>query len=433
MQTDASAKGYAVTAGHRNYIFVLLCLLYFFDGLDRYIVSSIFPYIKQEFALTDMQSGMLVATVYWSILVLVLPTSIIVDRWSRRKTISIMAVVWGIASLACTFVGNFAQLFTARTILGAGEAGYGAGGAPVITALYPVDKRARMIGIWGASSYVANAVALGLGGFIAGTWGWRAAFGITAIPGLIVAVLFFFIKDYKTVELVKTVKEAASGVSSKIKMKAGDAAREFLRTPSLILTYLGMGFVQFVAVGMLTWLPTYFNRTYNIPMGQAGLKAATIMVLTIIGAPLGGYLCDLWVRKNMNARLVFSATTTIVSALFGFAAFYLFQGDIQYAVLMAMGLTTSAFVGAATTTCQEVVHPGLRAISGGLSVIATSLIGGSLAPVVIGAISDAAGIQTAMMVLPAFLVLAATLFFIGSFFFMKDYNKVEKIQLQVEP
>jgi MFS family permease len=431
-ETNQPSTGYNVSSGQRTYIFVLLCLLYFFDGLDRYIVSSIFPFIKAEFALTDMQSGMLVATVYWSILVLVFPTAIIIDRWSRRKTISIMAVIWSMASLACAFVGNFVGLFTARTVLGVGESGYGAGGAPVITALYPVDKRARMIGIWGASAYVANAVALGLGGLIAANWGWRAAFGLTAVPGLIVAILFFFIKDYKTVELLKTVKETASGVSSKIKMKAGDAAKEFLRTPSLILTYLGMGFVQFVAVGMLTWLPTYFNRTYDIPMSQAGLKAASILILTIIGAPLGGLLCDLWVKRFSNARLVFCAMTTAISAVLGFVAFYLFKGDVQYVVLMGMGLTTSSFIGAATTVTQEVIHPGLRAISGGLSVIATALIGGSLAPIVVGAISDAAGIQTAMMVLPAFLLLAAAIFLIGSFYFMKDFNNVEKIQLQAE-
>ena len=430
-ETGQPSLGYAVSSGQRTYIFVLLCLLYFFDGLDRYIVSSVFPFIKQEFALTDMQSGMLVATVYWSILLLVFPVSIIIDRWSRRKSISLMAVLWSIASVACSFVGTFAQLFTARTLLGIGEAGYGAGGAPVITALYPVEKRARMIGIWGASAFVASAVALALGGIIATNFGWRAAFGLTAIPGLIVAILFYFIKDYKTVDLIKTVKTRA-GEAIKVKMKAGDAAREFLRTPSLIFTYLGMGFVQFVAVGMLTWLPSFFNRTAGIPMGQAGMKAASIMVLTIIGAPLGGYLCDLWVKKRLNTRLVFCTVTTLLSALLGFAAFYLFDGNIQYALLLAMGLTTSSFIGAAQTTTQEVIHPGLRAISSGLSVVATSLLGGSLAPVVIGAISDASGIQTAMMVMPVFLVLAATQFFIGSFFFMKDYNKVEKIPLRAE-
>jgi MFS family permease len=333
--------------------------------------------------------------------------------------------------MACAFVGNFGQLFTARTFLGVGEAGYAAGGTAMITGLYPVEKRARMMGIWNAAALVATAISVAAGGVIATHWGWRAAVGLSAIPGMIVAILFFFIKDYKTVDLIKTVK-AGAGEALKIKMKAADAAREFFRTPTLIFTYLGMGLVQFVSVGLITWLPTYFNRTSGIPIAQAGMKAGSILVLTIIGAPLGGYLCDLWVKKRLNTRLVFSTITTLLSAVLSFAAFWLFDGNIQYAVLLAMGITTSAFIGAAITTTQEVIHPGLRAISAGLSVVATSLIGGSLAPVVIGAISDAAGIQTAMKVMPAFLVLAAALFFAGSFFFMKDYNKVEKIQLEME-
>jgi len=410
---------------------VLLFLLYFFDVVDRYMVSSMFPFIQKEWGLTDIQSGLLVSTVYWSILILVFPASIIIDRWSRRKTISIMAVCWSIASMACAFVGNFSQLFTARTFLGIGEAGYAAGGTAMIAGLYPVEKRARMMGIWNASIPLATAVAIALGGVIAVHWGWRAAFGLTAIPGLIVAILFFFIKDYKTVDLMKTVK-AGAGEALKIKMKAGDAAREFLRTPSLIFTYLGMGFVQFVAVALITWLPTYFNRTADIPIDQAGLKAGSIMLLAVIGAPLGGYLSDLWVKKKIDSRLIFAAITTIITAVFAFVAFYLFKGNMQFAVLLLMGVTIIAFIPAAAVTTQEVMHPGLRAISAGLSVVATSLIGGSLAPIVIGAISDAAGIQTAMMVLPAFLVVAAALFFAGSFFFMKDYNKVETIQLETE-
>jgi MFS family permease len=430
-QTGQPSSGYAVSSGQRTYIFVLLFLLYFFDVLNRYMVSSMFPFIQKEFGLTDMQSGMLVATVYWSILILVFPASIIVDRWSRRKTISIMAGLWSIASMACAFVGNFGQLFTARTFLGVGEAGYAAGGTAMITGLYPVEKRARMIGFWNASIPLATAVALGAGSIIATRWGWRAAFGLTALPGLIVAILFFFIKDYKTVDLIKTVQAGAGG-TLKIKMKATDAAREFLRTPTLIFTYLGMGLVQFVAVALITWLPTYFNRTSGIPIGQAGLKAGSIMLLAIIGAPLGGFLSDLWVKKKLNSRLIFAAITTIITAVFCFAAFYLFKDNMQYAVLLLLGVTIIAFIPAAAVTTQEVIHPGLRAMSAGLSIVSTALIGGSLAPIVIGAISDTAGIQTAMMILPAFLVVAAALFFAGSFFFMKDYNKVEKIQLEME-
>jgi len=424
-------REYTLTSGYRTYIFTLLFLLDFFDMVDRYMVSSILPAIQKEFLLTDTQGGLLISTVYWGIVVFTVPISILVDRWSRRKTISIMSTIWGLASMACAIVANFAQLFTARSILGVGQAGYGPGGSAMIAGIYPTEKRARMLGIWTASEPLGAAIAIALGGIIAMHLGWRAAFGLTALPGIIVAILFFFIKDYKTVDLVKTVDDGA-GKSSKVKMKAADAAKEFLRTPTLIFTYLGFAGAQFVMTALLTWLPTYFHRVANIPIDQAGIKASVIMLMAIVGAPLGGYLADLWVKKKANARLVLAAITTTASAILIFGAFFLFAGESQYAILLILGITITAFVPAAIVVTQEVIHPGLRAMSYAVAIVFMNLLGASAGPLVIGIISDAAGIQTAMLVLPIFLVASAALFFIGSFFFLRDLNKVEKVQLEME-
>lgn len=427
----SSDQGY-LKSGQRTYIFVLLFLLYFFDVVDRYMVSSMFPFIQKEWGLTDMQSGLLVSTVFWSIVVFVIPGSIIIDRWSRRKTISIMAALWSIASMACAFAGNFAHLFTARTMLGIGEAGYGTGGTAMIAGLYPMEKRGRMMGLWNVSIPLATATAIAVGGIIATHWGWRAAFGLTALPGLIVAVLFFFVRDYKTVELVKTVARGEGEGLSRIRMKRGDVAREFFHTPTLFFIYLGMAGVQFVAVAIITWLPTYFNRTGGIPMERAGTKAGAIMLLAIIGAPLGGFLADLWMKKRLNSRLPFAAITTMITAAFTFAAFSLFEGAAQFVCLLVMGVSIISFLPAAAAATQEVVHPGLRATAYAVSVIFTQLLGGSLGPIVIGALSDASGIRTAMMVLPGFLVAASVLFLAGSFFYLKDFNKAEKVPLEME-
>lgn len=430
-QQEQSTKEYELGRGYKTYVFVLLCLLYFFDVVDRYMVSSLFPFIQKEWALTDMQSGLLVSTVYWSIVVLTLPISIIVDRWSRRKTISIMAVVWSISSIACAFAGNFAQLFTARTFLGAGEAGYASGGTAMITGMYPEHKRARMIGLWNASVPLATAIGIAVGGVIAVNLGWRAAFGLTALPGLIVAVMFFFIKDYKTVDLVKTVEDAKAR-TAKMKMKVGDAAREFISNRTLLFTYFGFAGVQFVQASLITWLATYFHRTGGMPIDQAGLKTGSILLLAIIGAPLGGYLADLWIKKKRNARLVFPSIALLVAAVLIFLAFSVFDGIPQYATLLLMGLVFTASAPAAIVVTQEVIHPGLRAISYAVAIIVMNLLGASLGPIVIGAISDATNIQTAMQILPAFLIVSAALFFTGSFFFNRDYDRVEKISLEME-
>ena len=88
------------------------------------IVTSLFPYIQKEWGLTDTQAGLLVSVVYWSIVVFVFPVSILVDRWSRKKTIAIMALLWSLATALCAFTKSFPQLLMARSGIGIGEAGY---------------------------------------------------------------------------------------------------------------------------------------------------------------------------------------------------------------------------------------------------------------------------------------------------------------------
>jgi MFS family permease len=216
-------------------LFIMLFLLYMFDYIDREIVSSLFPFLKADLGLTDTQAGLLISAVYWSIVVFAFPVSILVDRWSRKRSVGIMVALWSVATGLAAFIKTFPQLFLTRLGVGIGEAGYSPGGTAMISALYPKEKRSRMMGLWNASIPLGSALGIGLGGVIAARWGWKHAFGLVAIPGLIIGVLFFFFaRDYKTVKLEKpaNAKEAAR------KMRVGEIAREFLRTPSLILTYI---------------------------------------------------------------------------------------------------------------------------------------------------------------------------------------------------
>ncbi len=431
MSAAEGSREYKLSSGYRTYVFVLLFLLYFFDYVDRMVVTSLFPFIKSDWGLSDAQCGMLISAVYWSIIIFTFPVSILVDRWSRKKTIGLMAVVWSVATAVCALTRNFSQLFSARTVIGIGEAGYAPGGTAMIAGLYPQEKRSQIMGIWNASIPLGSAVGIAIGGIVATHWGWRHAFGLVALPGLIVAVLFFFVKDYKTVDLSKSVGEEG-GAAQRVKMSAGDIFREFIRTPSLIFTYFGFAGMTFVTVSLMTWLPTFFHRVHGLPEDQAGMKAGLVMVLALIGAPLGGFLTDLWLKKRVNARLLFSALVAIISAALLFAAFMFFDGNVQYGLLLLMGLCIVGFVPAAAAVTQDVVHPGLRAISYALCVIIQNLLGSSTGPIVIGSISDTSGIRTALLVLPAFLVAASILFFLGSFFYERDLNKTEKVSLEME-
>jgi MFS family permease len=427
MEQPKDRIGYLFSKSYSNYVFMLLFLLYMFDYIDRMVVTSMFTSIERDWGITHTQSGLLVSAVYWAIVLLTFPISILVDRWSRTKTIGVMAIMWSLATAICALTGNFVQLFMARMLIGVGEAGYAPGGSAMISGLYPVDRRARMMGLWNASIPLGSAIGVLLGGIIAAKLGWKHAFGIVAVPGMIVAILFLFVKDYKTVDLSFYDKN-----SNKVKMEKKDIIKEFITKPSVLFTYLGMAAVVFVTTSMLTWLPTYFEKMRNLPQETAGKMASSVMVLALIGAPLGGFLTDLWRKSKENARLMFPAVSTFLSALVLFVALALLKGTIQYAAFLIFGVLVLAFISGAASVTQDVIHPGLRATSYAIAVVVQNLLGASTAPVAMGKIYDLTNIQTALSVLPFVLLLGALLFWLGSRYYVKDLGKVAQIALEAE-
>jgi MFS family permease len=411
-------------------VFWLLFLLYMFDYMDRMIIVSLFPFLKLEMGMTDAQCGLLVSAVYWSILAFSFPASILVDRWSRTKSISIMAALWSIATIACAFTKSFSQLFIARTAIGIGEAGYAPGGTAMLSATFPKEKRAKILGLWNASIPLGSALGIGIGGFVAHHFGWRHAFGLVAFPGLIIAIIFYFVKDYKTIKLTKKKKEdqedrgrgktSQGKINQESKMNFIDMAKQFTHNKTLLFNNFAFALNVFITTSLLTWLPTYFHRFDNLAMDKASMKASSIMVLAIIGAPLGGFLTDLWMKKQKKARLLFPAISSILTGVLLFVAFAFFQGKAQYIIMLLMGISAVAFVPAGVAVTQDVVHPGLCAVSLSLNIIIQHLLGSSLAPIIIGKLSDMYGLDKALTILPVFGLLAGILLFIGSFYYTKD-------------
>jgi len=281
------------------------------------------------------------------------------------------------------------------------------------------------MGIWNASIPLGTAIGVLLGGIIATRLGWKHAFGLVALPGLVVAILFLFVKDYKTVDLSFVDK-----ANKKIKMEKKDIVKEFISKPSIIYTYFGIAAVVFVTTSLITWLSTYFQMTREVPQEKAGTMASAVMVLALVGAPLGGILTDRWRKTQFNARLLLPAISSLASAILLFSALYLFRGTIQYIVFLLMGICIMIFISGASAVTQDVIHPGLRATSYAIAVVVQNLLGSSTAPIVIGKIYDLSNIRTALSILPFVLVGGAVLFYLGSRYYEKDMDKVTKIKLE---
>jgi MFS family permease len=394
-----------------------------FDYADRMILNSMFTSIQKDWGITDTQCGWLVTVIYLSTGLLAFPISILIDRWSRTKTIGIMAIVWSLATALCALTGNYVQLFMARVLIGIGQAGFAPGGNALISGMYPLEKRSKIMGLWNASIPLGSAIGVAIGGIIAQLLGWKHAFVIVAFPGLIAAILFLFVKDYKTVDLSFVDK-----MNNKIRMGKKEMISEFINKPSVLFTYFGMSIVVFVTTALIVWLPKYFEIELSIEPKKAGSLAGAVMLLALIGAPLGGYLIDKWRVHQPRARLLFPALSTFLSAILLFISFFLFRGTGQIIVLFLFGVIIMTFISGAAAVTQDVIHPGLRATSYAITVTVQNLLGSS-APIILGSISDSSSIGMAMKILPFILVLGSLLFYFGSKYYVGDMEKVTKVRL----
>ena len=205
---------------------------------------------------------------------------------------------------------------------------------------------------------------------------------------------------------------------------------KFLHTPSVLFTYLGYVGNTFVTTGLMNWLPAYYHRVDGLSMDKAGLKTSVVFLLAIFGAPIGGYITDKIRKKFLNARMIVPAITSFLTALFLFIGFSFLEGNAQYLFLICFGFTAPMFAAGGSAVTQDVMHPGLRAISYSLAQFFMMLLGYSLSPIFIGFISDRYNLLTAFKFLPLFAVVGGVAFLIGSFFYVRDLNKVEKVRLE---
>jgi len=420
------------TGGKRAYvILILLCLCYLFDYTDRMIVASLFPFIKKTWAVNDMQLGSLQTVVSIFMAIMVLPLSLVVDRWSRRKMVSLMVLFWSLATIACAFANNFEQLLVARAFTGLGEAGYAPAAVAIIAASFPQESRAKMTGIWDAFAPVGAGVGFLVGGYVGMHYGWQHAFGLVGIPGILLAIAFWFTHDYKTVSLTDEKNKADSISSIDTKGLWSNVAGLF-KIPSLWFVYLAFAMNMAVSTPIMLWLPTYLNRFHGMNEQVASTATGGIALLVLVGAPLGGYLADRWLSVRQDSRMIMSGITSLISAAMLVCAFMFPQSGSFWVFILLFGIFSLAFLAPGAAAIQDVVHPGLRALAYGICVVCQHLLGNSWSPMLIGDISDHVGLEKALLITPVFGFIAAILFFAGAKWYSRDIGRVSRVVLYSE-
>jgi MFS family permease len=407
-----SEDKYLVSRGAAWFAFAMTVGLMVFDYVDRQVIVSLFPHLKAEWSLSDKQLGALVSIVSITVAIGGIPVALFADRVSRVKSIVAMAGAWSLATISCMFASGYGALFAARAVVGLGEAGYGSVGAGLIASHFPARVRGTLMAGFFASASVGSVLGVILGGVIADRWGWKAAFGVVGIPGLVLALLYLFVKDYKTVELTPRLEQARQSAGS----VARHIVRVLTRSRTMLWVCIGAPAQLIVVSSVWAWLPSFLVRTQGMTPQAAGIKASLVVLAGAVGSVVWGAVVDRAGRRGPGAKLrtvamLCLATLVVVSFAFGAPRLGIaLSGNAQFTLILLGGLLMTCTVGPASAAVIDVTHPGVRSTGASILSLFQNLFGLALGPFITGAMSDSIGLEAALTFAPLFGLIAVAAF-----------------------
>ncbi|WP_218508913.1 MFS transporter [Variovorax sp. dw_308] len=410
------------------FAFAMTIALMMFDYVDRQVIVSLFPHMKQDWGLSDKQLGALVSMVSITVAIGALPIALLADRTNRVKSIAVMATIWSLSTISCMFTRNYGQLLAARALIGMGEAGYGSAGAALIATHFPTRMRSALMGGFFAAASVGSVLGVMLGGLIAQHWGWQAAFGVVGFPGLLLALLYLKVRDYPTVALTPRLERATRSTFS----AAQAIGKALIRSRTMLWVCVGSAAQLIVVSAVWSWLPSFLNREYGIAPDQAAIKAGLVVLCGAIGSVVWGAVVDRAGRRHPRAKLYAMALLCAASLLTVAVAFggprlgLAMSQQVQFALIALGGFLMTCTIGPSPAIVMDVIHPGIRATGASVLALFSNLFGLAVGPFVAGVLSDAWGLSTALTAVPAIGLLAVLAFGLAGRTYDADMRRADE-------
>lgn len=374
---------YASTA-RRNYVLVVLTLVYTFNFVDRQLLSILQEAIKLDLSLSDAQLGLLTGFAFAMFYVTAgIPIARLADRSNRRNIVAVSVGLWSFMTAISGFVQNYLQLLLARVGVGVGEAGGSPPSHSIVSDIFPKKQRAS------ALAFYSTGVNLGiLFGFLFGGWlneffGWRVAFMVVGVPGIMLAIL-----------VRTTVREPVRGLVEN--KQASDKQVPFKDVITLLWqrkTFrhmaLACGLNAFAGYGTVNWLASFFIRTHEMSTGELGTwLALSTGLFGAIGVLIGGILGDKLGGRDKRWYTWIPGLATIMVVPF---MIIVLLTDNQYVALVCVfipGILQNVYLGNSIATTHNLVGLRWRSTASAILFFILNVIGLGMGPFAVGLLSD---------------------------------------------
>ncbi|RIV87707.1 spinster family MFS transporter [Aurantiacibacter zhengii] len=371
---------------NRNVVLAMLLVVYIFNFIDRQILSILAAPIQADLDLSDGQMGLLggisFALLYSTMAV---PLAALADRTSRSWVIAVSLAAWSGFTALCGLAQNFWHIFLARLGVGIGEAGGVAPSYALIGDYFPSKQRATALSIYSLGIPIGSGLGVLMGGYIAATVDWRAAFFAVGLTGVVIVPVFKLLVRDRAKPKVAADNPAPLPQTPTLKETAAVLARK----KSFWFLAFGAATSSMLGYGIAFWLPSLLIRSFGFDLvGASQFFGAILLLGGVVGVLAGGLLAD---RLGGRDR-AFYAWLPGVAFFLGAPLFAagITSSDWKLAFVLFLLPQALAYIwlGPVLSAVQHLVVPAARSTASALFLLINNLIGLGGGIYALGALSD---------------------------------------------
>ena len=368
----------------RNYVLGILVIVYTFNFIDRQILSILLESIKNDLNLSDTSLGLLSGFAFALFYAtLGIPIAKYADFGNRRNLISLAIGIWSFMTALSGLAQNFFHLLIARIGVGVGEAGCSPPAHSMISDYFPANIRATALGIYSLGIPFGIMFGLFAGGWINEYFGWRIAFFVVGVPGILLAIIFRF-----TVQEPKR-GQAEGRADTKDQPNIIETAKFLLSKKSFRHLAFGASLAAFVGYGAITWLPSFFQRSYGMQTGDVGWYLGLILGIPGgLGIFLGGYLSDYFGSKDVRWCLWIVALAMLITTPLYYMVYLSPTSNTSFLWLIIPIAFGNFYQATTFSQTQGIVELRMRSVAAAILLFIINIIGLGFGPQAVGILSD---------------------------------------------
>ncbi|MGH3392616.1 MAG: MFS transporter [Actinomadura sp.] len=408
---------------------VVLFVVGLVDRIEHGLLAGVLPLLQSEWGVSDTVAGAIPTAAALAATAVALPAGYLADRYDRTRIIAVVVFCWGLATLGSGLATGFAMFFAMRVVLAAAETIDNPASGSLLADYYPPVTRAKAYGLVRITTYLGG-IGTALGGVLGQAVGWRATFMIMAIPGVLTALLAWWLREPSRGLLDRVIargSDEGTGGTDPLtgELRFGSQFRQVLKIPTLVMICAGLMVLTPGLAGIAYWTPSLMVRRLGVDVGVAASLAGLISVVGVVA----GTLVGAWLGRRMHGtrkggRLLVGGAGITLGSLVLALAISMESLPPFVALLVASSLLLATAIPNLTASLADVVVAASRGLGFALLQLCITA-GAAFGPLVVGIASDRSGsLATAMYVLTVPMMLGGLLSLAARGFFERDAQRV---------